>query len=78
MKLVQVDLYTEFHQQAPILLFDDLPSELDAAARDFVFDYLQTCQVQVFLTGVEELSNSIQSVNKMFHVNQGEIQNVVY
>ena len=78
MKLVQVDLYTEFHRQAPILLFDDLPSELDSEARDFVFDYLHSCQVQVFLTGVEDLSKSIQSVNKMFHVNQGEIKNMVY
>ena len=41
MKLVQVDLYALHHQQAPILLFDDMPSELDDSAREFVFSYLQ-------------------------------------
>lgn len=78
LKLVQVDLYTQHHQQAPILLFDDLPSELDERARDFVFAYLQSCAVQVFLTGVDDVSKTIQGVNKTFHVKQGEIENVVY
>jgi len=77
MKLVQVDLYAIHHQQAPILLFDDMPSELDEAAREFVFSYLQSASVQVFLTGVEDITNSIHGVNKTFHVKRGEIQNVV-
>ncbi len=78
LKLVQVDLYTDHHQQAPILLFDDLPSELDEKAREFVFAYLETCSVQVFLTGVEDISKTVQSVNKTFHVERGKIENVVY
>ncbi len=77
LKLVQVDLYTQHHSQPPILLFDDLPSELDIRARDFVFSYLQSSSVQVFLTGVENVPKSIQDVNKAFHVKQGEIQNVI-
>lgn len=77
MKLVQVDLYASYHGQAPILLFDDMPSELDGEARDFVLSYLKTSSVQVFLTGVEDISKTIQSVNNLFHVKHGEIQNVV-
>jgi len=77
MKLVQLDLYTTHHRQAPILLFDDMPSELDEAAREFVFSYLQSASVQVFLTGVDDISESIHGVKKMFHVKQGEIKNVV-
>lgn len=77
LKLVQVDLYTKHHQQAPILLFDDLPSELDETAREFVFNYLQSCSVQVFLTGVEDISKTIHGVKKTFHVKHGGIQNVV-
>ncbi len=77
MKLVQVDLYVSHHGQAPILLFDDMPSELDEQAREFVMAYLQSSSVQVFLTGVEDISKTIQDVNKLFHVKRGEIQNVV-
>ena len=78
MKLVQVDLYTAHHQQAPILLFDDMPSELDDSAREFVFSYLQSTSVQVFLTGVEDISKTIQGVSNTFHVERGQIKNVVY
>ena len=77
LKLTQVDLYSKHHQQAPILLFDDLPSELDDKAREFVFSYLETTSVQVFLTGVERISKAVQSVNKTFHVERGEIENVL-
>ena len=77
MKLVQVDLYARHHQQAPILLFDDMPSELDDSAREFVFSYLQETSVQVFLTGVDDISKSIHGVSKSFHVERGNIKNMV-
>lgn len=77
MKLVQVDLYAGYHSQAPILLFDDMPSELDEEAREFVLSYLKSSNVQVFLTGVENVSKTLQGVNKTFHVKHGEIQNMV-
>jgi len=77
LKLAQVDLYTKHHQQAPILLFDDLPSELDEKAREFVFTYLESTSVQVFLTGVERISKAVHSVNKTFHVKRGKIENVI-
>jgi len=32
--------------------------------------------VQVFLTGVEDITNEIQGVKKVFHVDQGQIQAV--
>lgn len=76
LKLVQVDLYSLHRGQAPILLFDDLPSELDEQARAFLFSYLEECKVQVFLTGVEDITNEIQGVKKVFHVDQGQIQAV--
>gem|GEM_PF-4399948 len=75
--MVQVDLYTTHHNQAPILLFDDMPSELDGEAREFVLSYLNASSVQVFLTGVDNISESIKGVKKTFHVKQGRIQNVV-
>ena len=78
MRLAQVDIYIEYHKQPPILLFDDLPSELDKEARKFVFDYLQETGVQVFLTSVDDVSKEIRTVTKKFHVERGEIEKVLY
>lgn len=78
MRLAQVDVYMEHHKHPPILLFDDLPSELDENATKFVLNYLQETGVQVFLTSVEDVSNEIQSVSKRFHVKQGQIEKVLY
>lgn len=78
MRLAQVDIYMEHHKHPPVLLFDDLPSELDKAARKFVFDYLQETGVQVFLTSVDDVSDEIHDVNKKFHVERGQIEKVLY
>jgi len=78
MRLVQVDIYTEYHNHPPVLLFDDLPSELDKEARKFVFDYLQETGVQVLLTSVDDVTNEIHQVSKRFHVERGQIEKVLY
>ena len=78
MKMVQIDLYVEHHHHAPVVLFDDLPSELDEAARMSVFRYLHEKQAQVFFTSVNDVSKDLHCVSGLFHVKQGQIQKVVY
>ena len=77
MRLAQVEIYKTIHGHPPILLFDDLPSELDRKAQDFVFNYLISHGVQVFLTSVEDVSDKIHKVAERFHVEQGKIQKVL-
>lgn len=78
MRLAQVDIYRDCHQHPPVVLFDDLPSELDKQARQFVFRYLQNTGVQVFMTTVDDVTNELQDVSIKFHVEQGQIKKVVY
>ncbi len=78
MRLAQIEMYTEYHQQPPVVLFDDLPSELDERARKMVFRYLEERQAQVFLTSVEDVSKELHTVSHLFHVKQGEIEKVLY
>lgn len=78
MKLAQIELYIQHHHQAPVVLLDDLPSELDEQARKFVFDYLQDRGAQIFLTSVDDVSKEIHGVSKVFHMKQGEIEKVLY
>lgn len=78
MKLVQVELFTDYNQQPPVILIDDPPSELDKFTRQFVFQYLENSTAQVFLTSVENVSNNLQDTANVFHVKRGTIEKVVY
>ena len=77
MRLAQLDMFTRFHRQSPIVLFDDLPSELDEHARRYVFRYLEERHAQVFLTSVGNVSNELQGDCRLFHVEQGRIKKVL-
>ena len=43
-----------YHGHRPVVLLDDVVSELDARNRKMIFDFLQAHTFQVFITDVEE------------------------
>ncbi|MGJ8667997.1 MAG: DNA replication/repair protein RecF [Oceanococcus sp.] len=63
----------------PILLVDDLASELGEKARDVLFDFLKKYQGQCFLTSLNErtLSSALKETSQMFHVKHGEVKAMV-
>lgn len=77
MKLMQVEIYSEIHRHGPVVLFDDLPSELDSAARNAVYQYLEDKGSQVFITSVENVSENLDIVSQLFHVKRGTIEKVI-
>jgi DNA replication and repair protein RecF len=58
---------------APVLLLDDVFSELDAAHANAVMRWLQAHEGQVFVTGVHPPPPSERSCWTLFHVEQGSI-----
>jgi len=78
MKLVQVELFTEFNEQPPIILIDDPPSELDQSTREYVFHYLSLTSAQAFVTSVSDVSKNLQDSANVFHVKRGIIEKVIY
>ena len=60
----------------PILLVDDLASELGKQARDVLFDFLLGYQGQCLLTSLSEqsLSTNLKNAARMFHVKHGELK----
>ena len=59
-----------------VYLIDDLPAELDKTTRERLLALLQSANIQVFLTGVDEgtIPRTLCGSNaKMFHVEQGQI-----
>lgn len=72
--LGQARLHAERAGHWPVVLLDDLGSELDATHRRRVLDELMHAGAQVFITGVEPLPELDGRAVAMFHVEHGRIQ----
>lgn len=79
LKLAQIEAVSALSEKKPVVLVDDLPSELDGNHRQKVADLLYSSGVQVFATGVAQQSLSAhwpEADCKMFHVKHGGITEV--
>lgn len=77
LKVAQSNLILQRGHKQPLLLIDDLASELDDESKRQVFRFLEKLQSQVFITAIEPdqlLSQlPVQSV-ALFHVEHGQIK----
>lgn len=69
LKLAERNLFFEATNEYPILLLDDVLSELDAARQNFVLN--QITNGQVFITSCEESTAGISKTGHVFTMNQG-------
>ncbi len=68
--LAQFEVYRSVHGDAPILLLDDLASELDRAHGERVLDEVLGCGAQVWISGTT-LPWRKQFTGRVFHVEHG-------
>ncbi|MDH5472721.1 MAG: DNA replication/repair protein RecF [Gammaproteobacteria bacterium] len=78
LRLAQLDLFVEHTGRRCILLYDDLPAELDANNRRILMEILSGMQVQLFITAIEtsQLDYSGYQSAKMFHVEHGIVSTI--
>ncbi|MDH5767145.1 MAG: DNA replication/repair protein RecF, partial [Gammaproteobacteria bacterium] len=78
LRLAQLDLYVEHAKRPCILLFDDLPAELDVNSQHALMNILASMKVQLFVTAIdaEQLDYSAFTSAKLFHVEHGVISTV--
>ena len=69
LKLAERNLFFEATREYPILLLDDVLSELDAARQNFVLN--QITNGQVFITSCDESTAGISKTGRLFTMNQG-------
>jgi DNA replication and repair protein RecF len=67
------EMYFETHGVLPLLLLDDLCSELDAHHAQAILGYLRTHQAQALVTGVERPGWAKIATEQVFHVERGAI-----
>ncbi len=78
MRLAQAMQFTEATNSACVLLYDDLPAELDANHRELILSVLSKMNIQLFLTAIEQqqIDLSAWEIKKMFHVEHGELSSI--
>lgn len=72
-KLAEIDLVKEQIKENPVLLLDDVLSELDHHRQTFLLNSIGDIQTIVTCTGLEEFVNNRFQLNKIFHVKNGSV-----
>ena len=72
-KLAEIDLVKSVIKENPILLLDDVLSELDRKRQTHLLDSIGDIQTMITCTGLEEFVNHQFEYNKIFHVNKGSV-----
>ncbi|MBH25443.1 MAG: DNA replication/repair protein RecF [Myxococcales bacterium] len=73
MKIAQIRLVQERHSHTPILLLDDVSSELDRSRNRFLFDYLNAHEGQVFITTTHRDYIQLDHEVTSFEIAQGNL-----
>jgi DNA replication and repair protein RecF len=76
LKLAQIEQYTHSAAGHCILLYDDLPAELDESHRNGILAVLRQMPIQLFLTAIEPEQIDLDSWPdvRTFHVEQGHLK----
>lgn len=73
LKLSEIELVKMITKDTPVLLLDDVLSELDQYRQNYLLDNIHDIQALITCTGVDEFVNHRFAVNKIFHVCKGHV-----
>ena len=73
LKLSEIELVKRIIKDTPILLLDDVLSELDKHRQNYLLDSIHDIQAVITCTGLDEFVNHRFSINKIFHIKNGQV-----
>lgn len=73
LKLAEIDLVKEITGDKPILLLDDVLSELDGNRQNYLLNSINDVQTIITCTGLDEFINNRFSINSIFKVVDGKV-----
>ncbi len=76
MKLAELNIMKKYIGEEPILLLDDVLSELDRNRQGDLFKYTQNIQTLITCTGIEQSVWNTQKIGKLYNVKAGSIENI--
>ena len=76
LKLAEISLVKKLINDNPILLLDDVMSELDSTRRDALLSYINDIQTIITCTGYDDFIKERLTIDKVYKVSKGTIQQV--
>lgn len=78
LKIAQLSLFSSLSERRCILLFDDLPAELDDGNQNKIMSILSELDIQLFITAIDakQINCSYWDKHKVFHVEHGVVKEV--
>ena len=73
LKLAEIELVKEIINDTPVLLLDDVLSELDRNRQNYLLDSINNIQTIIPCTGLEEFIDGRLSLDKVFHISDGTV-----
>lgn len=73
LKLSEIELVKQETGDTPILLLDDVLSELDSSRQRYLLDSIKNIQTLITCTGLDDFVENQFKINKVFHVVDGNV-----
>lgn len=73
LKLSEIEIVKKITKDTPILLLDDVLSELDSNRQNYLLNSIGDIQTIITCTGLEEFVNNRFQLNKVFKVEDGKV-----
>ena len=74
LKLSEIELVKKITKDTPILLLDDVLSELDSNRQNYLLNSIGDIQTIITCTGLEEFVNNRFEIDKVFKVTNGSVE----
>jgi DNA replication and repair protein RecF len=75
MKFSSLKIIKEVTGEYPVLLLDDVLSELDISRKRYILSTINNIQTVITCTGIDDLRDYLDSKAKIFNVSNGQILN---
>lgn len=73
LKLAEIELVKQIIGDTPVLLLDDVLSELDSSRQNYLLNSISNVQTIITCTGIDEFINNRFNVNRIFKVTNGHV-----
>ena len=73
LKLSEIEIVKKVINDTPILLLDDVLSELDKHRQNYLLDSISDIQTIITCTGLDDFVNNRFHINKIMHVDNGKV-----
>ena len=75
LKLSEIELVKKIANENPVLLLDDVLSELDSHRQNYLLSTIGDIQTIITCTGLDEFVNNRFEIDKVFQIENGKIIN---